>query len=217
MITPHPSSAKWLGRRRNLDRNCDNFRSVYNSEEVTMNTKQFRKLVSLAPIALVMIAWQPAANLSAQAAKPAAPAGQVNIVKEIMDHKDMLNWKPAPNGIPSDVCSILQVCNGAVKVVALPRSTEGGQPVLRGVFLTQDDKKTDVLVLERDTAVDRYYFLLTPQGSLAKAAYAQVGSRSWTPVGMALSGPIFDKDKVVWHNWASKLGTAAAADKKPES
>src|ERR1700680_2881931 len=143
MITPHPSSAKWLGRRRNLDRNCDNFRSVYNSEEVTMNTKQFRKLVSLAPIALVMIAWQ-----------------------------------PAPNGIPSDVCSILQVCNGAVKVVALPRSTEGGQPVLRGVFLTQDDKKTDVLVLERDTAVDRYYFLLTPQGTLAKAAYAQVGSRS---------------------------------------
>jgi hypothetical protein len=215
MITPHPSSAKWLGRRRNLDRNCDNFRSVYNSEEVTMNMKKFRKLVWLAPIALVGIAWQPA-NLSAQA-KPAAPAGQVNIVKEIMDHKDMLNWKPAANGIPSDVCSILQVCNGAVKVVALPRSTENGQPVLRGVFLTQDDKKTDVLVLERDTAVDRYYFLLTQQGTLAKAAYAQVGARSWTPVGMALSGPIFDKDKVVWHNWASKLGTAAAADKKPES
>ena len=61
-----------------------------------MNTKQFRKLVWLAPIALVMIAWQPPANLSAQAAKPAAPAGQVNIVKEIMDHKDTLNWKPAP-------------------------------------------------------------------------------------------------------------------------
>jgi len=183
-----------------------------------MNTKRFRKLVWLAPIAVVVIASQPAANLSAQA-KPAAaaPAGQVNIVKEIMDHKDMLNWKPAPNGVPSDVCAILQVCNGAVKVVALPKSTENGQPVLRGVFLTQDDKKADVLVLERDTAVDRYYFLLTPQGTLAKAAYAQVGSRSWTPVGMALSGPIFDKDKVVWHNWASKLGTAAAADKKPES
>jgi hypothetical protein len=34
---------------------------------------------------------------------------------------------------------------------------------------------------------------------------------------MALSGSIFEKDKVVWHNWATKLGTAAAADKKPES
>jgi hypothetical protein len=87
----------------------------------------------------------------------------------------------------------------------------------RGVFLTQDDRKAEVLVLERQTPSDTYFFLLTPQGTLAKAAYAQVGSRSWLPVGMALGGPVFDKDKVVWHNWASKLGTAAAADKKPES
>src|ERR1700739_156219 len=217
MITPHPSSAKWLGRRRNLDRNCDNFRSVYNSEEVTMNNRQFRKLFWLAPIALLIIIWQPTANLCSQAAKPATPVGQDNIVKEIMDHKDTLNWKPAANGIPSDVCSILQVCNGPVKVVALPRSTEGGQPMGRGVFLTQDDKKADVLVLERQTPVDTYFFLLTPQGTLAKDAHAQVSSRSWTAVGMALSGSIFEKDKVVWHNWATKLGTAAAADKKPES
>jgi hypothetical protein len=182
-----------------------------------MNTILFRKLIWLAAIALLVIAWQPATNLRAQAAKTAAPAGQVNIAKDIMDHKDMLNWKPAANGIPTDVCAILQVCNGPVKVVALPRSTEGGLPVGRGVFLTQDDKKADVLVLERQTPVDTYFFLLTPQGTLAKAAYAQVDSRSWTPVGMALSSPIFDKDKVVWHNWASKLGTAAAADKKPDS
>jgi hypothetical protein len=182
-----------------------------------MNTIRFRKLLWLAPIAAVVIAWQPAANLHAQAAKPAAPAGQVNVVKDIMDHKDMLNWKSAANGIPQDVCTILQVCNGDVKVVALPRATEGGVPVGRGVFLTQDDKKAEVLVLERQTPSDTYFFLLTPQGTLAKAAYAQVGSRSWLPVGMALGGPVFDKDKVVWHNWASKLGTAAAADKKPDS
>jgi hypothetical protein len=182
-----------------------------------MNTIQFRKLLWLAAIALLTVSWQSAANLHPQAAKPAAPAGQINVVKDIMDHKDTLNWKPAPNGIPGDVCSLLQVCNGTTKVIALPRATEGAQQVLRGVFLTQDDKKADVLVLERDTAADRYYFLVTPQGTLAKAAYAQVNSRSWIPVGMALAGPVFDKDKVVWHNWASKLGTAAAADKKPES
>ena len=182
-----------------------------------MNNRQFRKLFWLAPIALLIIIWQPTANLCSQAAKPAAPVGQVNIVKEIMDHKDTLIWKPAANGIPSDVCSILQVCNGPVKVVALTRSTEAGQPMGRGVFWTQDDKKADVLVLERQTPVDTYFFLLTPQGTLAKAAYAQVNSRSWTAVGMALSGSIFEKDKVVWHNWATKLGTAPAADKKPES
>jgi hypothetical protein len=181
-----------------------------------MSTTRFRKLLWLAPIILMAAAGHSAANLRAQAAKSAAPAASYNIEKEIMDHKATLDWKPAANGIPADVCTILQVCNGAVKVIALPRATEGGQPVGRGVFLTQDDKKADVLVLERETPVDRYYFLLTPQGTLAKAAYAQVGARSWTPVGTALSGPIFDKDKVVWHNWAMKLGTAAA-DKKPES
>ncbi len=182
-----------------------------------MNTNPLRKLLSLVPIALLAAAWQPATQLLAQAAKSAAPAGSYNVVKEIMDHKDTLNWKPTENGIPGDVCTLLQVCNGAVKVVALPRATEGGVPVGRGVFLTQDSKKADVLVLERQTPADTYFFLLTPQGTLAKAAYAQVGSRSWLPVGMALSQPVFDKDKVVWHNWASKLGTAAAADKKPES
>jgi hypothetical protein len=180
-----------------------------------MSTNRFCKLLWLAPLAAVVIAWQPTANLFAQA-KPAAPAGQYNVVKEITDHKE-LNWKPAPNGIPQDVCSILQVCNGELKVIALPRATEGGLPVGRGVFLTQDDKKAEVIVLERQTPSDTYFFLLTPQGTLAKAAYAQVGARSWTAVGMALSGPVFDKDKLVWHNWASKLGTTAAADKKPES
>lgn len=181
-----------------------------------MSTIRFRRLLWLAPLAAVVIAWQPAAKLGAQAGKGAAAAGQYNIVNEITEHKD-LNWKPAPNGIPADVCTILQVCNGEVKVIALPRATEGGVPVGRGVYMTQDDKKATVLVLERQTPSDTYFFLLTPQGTLAKAAYAQVGSRSWLPVGMALSGPVFNKDKVVWHNWASKLGTAAAADKKPES
>ena len=182
-----------------------------------MKTIQFRKVLWLVPVALVAIAWQPATNLRAQAAKGAAPAGQVNIVKEIMDRKDTLNWKSVDNGIPGDVCTILQVCNGAVKMIALPRATEGGLPVGRGVFLTQDSTKADVLVLARQTPSEQYFFLLTPQGTLAKAAYAQVGSRSWLPVGMALGGPVFDKDKVVWHNWATKLGTAAAAEKKPDS
>jgi len=179
-----------------------------------MNTTRIYSFLWLVPMAFAALLWQP--NLRAQAGKSAAPAGQYNIVKEISEHKD-LSWKPAPNGIPSDVCTILQVCNGEVKVIALPRSTEGGQPVARGIFMTQDDKKMEVFVIERQTPVDLYFFRLTPEGTLAKAAYAQVGARSWTQVGTALSQPIFDKDKAVWHNWASKLGTTATAEKKPES
>ena len=176
-----------------------------------MKTSRFRNFLWLAPVAMIL-AWQLPANLRAQA------GGQYNVSKEIMDHKGMLNWKPAANGIPSDVCTILQVCNGETKVVALPRATEGGLPIARGVFLTQDAKHMDVLVLERQSPADIYFFLLSPQGTLAKAAYAQVGGTSWVPMGMALADPMFKKDTVVWHNWASKLGTGpAAAEKKPES
>jgi hypothetical protein len=178
-----------------------------------MRTQRIYKLLWLAPLAMTIVAWKPLTDLRAQGA---APAAQVNITKEIMDRKD-LNWKPAPNEIPADVCTILQVCGGTTKVIALPVATEGGQRVGRGVLLTQDQKHADVLVLERQTPSDKYFFLLSPQGTLAKAAYAQVTSKSWLPMGMALAGPTFDKDKAVWHGWASKLGTAAAADKKPES
>jgi hypothetical protein len=177
-----------------------------------MRTNRIYKLLWLTPLAMTIVAWKPLTDLRAQA----APAAQVNITKEILDRKD-LNWKPAPNEIPADVCTILQVCGGTTKVIALPVATEGGQRVGRGVLLTQDQKHADVLVLERQTPSDKYFFLLSPQGTLAKAAYAQVTSKSWLPMGMALAGPTFDKDKVVWHGWASKLGTAAAADKKPES
>ncbi len=175
-----------------------------------MKITRFRNFLWLAPVAMVL-AWQLPVSLRAQ-------AGSYNIQKEILDHKDALNWKAVDNGIPADVCTILQVCNGAVKVIALPRATEGGQPVGRGAFLTQDGKHADVIVLERQTPADTYFFLLTPQGTLAKAAYAQVGGTSWLTMGMALAQPTFDKDKVVWHNWASKLGSAApAADKKPDT
>ena len=180
-----------------------------------MKAKRFRSVLWFAPVLMILL-WQMPANLRAQA------GGQVNVSKDIMDHKGMLNWKPAGNGIPSEVCTILQVCNGDTKVVALPRTTEGGLPIARGVFLTQDAKHMDALVLERQSPADIYFFLLTPQGTLAKAAYAQVGGTSWVPMGMALADSTFKKDAAVWHAWASKLGSGpvsapAPADKKPES
>lgn len=155
--------------------------------------------------------------LAAQANKGAAAAGQsYNVTKEILDHKE-LNWKTAPaTAIPNDVCAMFQVCIGPTKVIALPPATEGGTRVVRGVFLSQDQKKTDVLIFERDTPADRYYYLLSAQGTLVKTAYAEVTGKSWLPMGMALAQPSFDKEKAAWHAWAGKLG-AAAAEKKPDS
>jgi len=155
--------------------------------------------------------------LAAQANKGAAPAAQsYNVTKEILDHKE-LSWKPAPaTAIPNDVCAMFQVCVGPTKVIALPPATEGGIRVVRGVFWSQDAKKTDVLIFERDSPSDRYYYLLSPQGTLVKTAYAEVTGRSWLSMGNALAQPSFDKEKAAWHAWAGKLG-AAAAEKPPES
>ena len=80
-----------------------------------MRTNGIYTLLWLTPLAMTIVAWEPLTDLRAQAAKSAAPAAQqINITKEILDRKD-LNWKPAPNEIPADVCTILQVCGGATK------------------------------------------------------------------------------------------------------
>jgi hypothetical protein len=183
-----------------------------------MSAMRVQRVFSTSLLLAVIACW-PGNNLrAAQAAKGPAPAAQpFNVTKDILDHKDTLNWKPAPDSaIPADVCYMFQVCVGATKVIALPAATEGGTKVARGVFLTQDAKHADVLILERQTSADVYFFLLSPQGTLVKTAYAAVTGKSWLPMGMSLAQPTFDKDKVVWHTWASKLSTAAA-EKKPES
>jgi len=152
-----------------------------------------------------------AAAAPAQASK-AAPAG--NLTKEILEHKDAINWKPAPaNAIPSDVCNMFQACDGPVKVVALPAATEGGQKVGRGVFLTEDAKHSEVIILEHQTYADIYFFLLGPDGTLQKAAYREQG-KSWVPVGHAVSDPTFEKDKAEWHSWVTKLGGGGAKEVK---
>jgi hypothetical protein len=183
-----------------------------------MSAMRVQRVFSTALLLAAIACW-PGNNLrAAQAAKGSAPAAQqFNVTKDILDHKDTLNWKPAPDSaIPADVCYMFQVCVGATKVIALPAATEGGTKVARGVFLTQDAKHADVLVLARQTPTERYYFLLSSQGTLVKVAYAQLTSASWVPMGIAVAQPTFDKDKVVWHTWASKLSTAAT-EKKPES
>ena len=81
----------------------------------------------------------------------------------------------------------------------------------RGLFLTQDAKHADVVVLERQAlGQDTYFFLLSGDGSLAKVAYAQVTSTSWQLMGNTVSGPTFEKEKSAWQKQLAKLGAPAA-------
>jgi hypothetical protein len=151
----------------------------------------------------------------ARQAKPVSPAGaQDNLYKDVIDRKAQIPWKPAPVlGIPSDVCQLFRVCDdkAAPKLITLPRATEGGQPVGRGLFLTgsKDPKNPDAVILEHQTVSELYFFLVAPDGSLQKVAYLQQGSTQWLPIASSLAKPVFEKDKNDWHDWIMKLGAGS--------
>ena len=147
----------------------------------------------------------------AQAQAKPAGAGSYNLAKEVMDKKGAIVWKNAPpTAIHQDVCNLFAVCTGPLKLITLPKATEGGTLVGRGLFLTQDAKHADVVVLEHQTASDTYFFLVSSDGNMAKAAYAQVTSTSWQMMGNAVSEPTFEKDKAAWQKGLAKLGGAPA-------
>jgi hypothetical protein len=145
-------------------------------------------------------------------------AQQYNLYKDVMGKKDTIVWKNAPeNLVPAPVCSLLQVCGGNPdKFIAMAPVTEGGQKVARGLFLTKDAKHSDVVMM-LNQALDVYFFLVSPDGTLQKAAYHQAGGSSWLPIASSLAQPVFDKDKKIWHDRVAQLGgaPAAAAPAKP--
>lgn len=150
----------------------------------------------------------------------AQTGAQVNLFKDVMAKKDAIVWKDAPeNLIPAPVCNLLQVCAGNPdKLIVLTPTTEGGQRVGRGLILTkmQDAKHSDALLL-LNQSLDVYFFLVSPDGALQKAAYHQAGGTSWLAIANSLAQPTFDKDKKMWHDRVAQLGgaPAAAAPAKP--
>jgi len=182
-----------------------------------MRSAQLHRLLLILGACLVAMSSPTYARAQA---KPAG-AGSYNLTKEVMDKKGVIVWKPAPaNAIKQDVCNLLSVCAGPTKLIAF-QATEGATTVGHGLFLTQDEKHADVVVLERQTPADTFFFLLSSDGSLTKAAYAQVTSTSWQLMGNALSQPTFEKDKAAWQKRLATLGTApppaATEDKKGDS
>jgi hypothetical protein len=156
-------------------------------------------------VALVCLVVSGAIGLAGQA-KP------TNLFKEVMDRKGKIVWKNAPaNAIPADVCTILAACvGGGDKLIAIPKVTEGGKQVARGLFLSHDAKKAEMVVLLRQTPTEAYFFSVGPDGTMQKAAYWATG-KTWVPIGTALSRPVFDKDVEVWLNQVAKISSGNAA------
>jgi hypothetical protein len=162
---------------------------------------------------LFLVFFSIVAAAMAGQSKPSSAASQPpNLFKEVPDHKGQIPWKPAPApGIPADVCRLFMVCEdkGAPKMTTLPRATEAGQPVGRGLLLsgTKDPKNPEALILERQTVSELYFFLLSPDGSFQKVAYLQQGSTMWLPIATSLARPAFEKVRNDWHDWVTKLGS----------
>jgi hypothetical protein len=164
---------------------------------------------------LFLVFFSGVAEAMAGQSKPSSPASQPsNLFKEVLDRKNQIQWKPAPQpGIPADVCRLFMVCEdkGGPKMVTLPRATEGGQPIGRGILLsgTKDPKNPEAVILERQTVSELYFFLLSPEGNLQKVAYLQQGSTMWLPIATSLARPAFEKDRNDCHDWVMKLGAGS--------
>jgi hypothetical protein len=144
----------------------------------------------------------------------AKPAGTFNLFKEVSDKRGVIVWRDAPqSALPQDVCNILQVCAGSIKFIAIPPATENGQKVGRALYLAEGANKANLVVLERQTTADVYFFLLAPDGNVQKAAYLDLAApvKQWVSMGASLAKPRFDQDKVVWHDYVLKLGAPTPA------
>jgi hypothetical protein len=159
-------------------------------------------------VSLFSLVFTGAALLAAQTKPSSSASQQVNLSKEILDHKDKIQWRPAANpGLPPEVCSLLQACSGDMpKFYTLPLATIDGRKVGRAVYLTTAKGK-DALILEHQTRSDAYFFLLGPDGNIQKTVYLEQG-KPFFLIANELAQPTFDKDKKDWHDWASKLGSA---------
>jgi hypothetical protein len=174
-----------------------------------MTSAKFRGTLLLLFFSGMAIAALP--QLDGQSKQTPAGNQPVNLYKEVLDHKGQIQWRPAPPpGIPTDVCLMLKVCEGneATKYAPLPRITEGGQPVGRGLYLSgsRDPKNPDAVLLGHQTISELYFFLVSPDGNLQKTAYLQQGGSSWTSLASSLAEPVFEKDRNAWHDLLTKQG-----------
>jgi hypothetical protein len=144
-------------------------------------------------------------------------AKPTNLFKEVGDRKAKIVWSNAPASmLPADVCAILACAAGSDKFIARPKVTEGGKLVARALILSHDAKKADAILLMRQTPTDVYFFAVAPDGNVLKAAYYTTG-KPWVAIGAALSKPTFEKDKQVWLDYVTKLGSAPAAPAADDS
>src|SRR5437016_13703281 len=105
-----------------------------------MNKKVIRAVCAAVVLSTIFAVAQPV--LLAGPAPAAQAAANFNLFKDVSAKKDVIVWKAAPsNALPNDVCNILSVCSGPIKLIAMPPATEKGQKVGREMFKAQDTKK----------------------------------------------------------------------------
>jgi hypothetical protein len=138
-----------------------------------------------------------------------------NLTQEVLDKKAAIVWANAPaNTFSGDVCSIIQACGGAIKIISIPPTTENGVKVARGLLLatsSETNRTGDVIVLERQTPTDAAFYLVGPDGALVRVAYLDEGApvKRWVAMGAALEESQYETEANTWHQQVMQLGAPA--------
>jgi hypothetical protein len=163
-------------------------------------------VISLACISLAGCGSPSSSTNSSTSGPNATLSGQLkfNLTKEVLDKKAGIQWTNAPaNTFSGDVCSIIQACGGAIKIISMTPTTENGVEVAHALLLatSSDPNRTgDVIVLERQTPTDAAFYLVGPDGALVRAAYLDEGApvKRWVAMGAALEAQ-YETEANAWH------------------
>jgi len=165
------------------------------------------KLSAIVTIALSFLATAKADKSSPKFGLPSSYRRQdANLFDEIMAHRNQLSWEyHKEDTLPPPLCeTLLANCPSKklpFKILAFPLEIPGQQE--QGALVmswTVDQNHPDIVMLASVTDESATFFLLSPDGTLAKTAY-RTKNGAWSSVSNSLARDQFDRERNQWHRW----------------
>jgi len=133
-----------------------------------------------------------------------------NLFDEIMARRNQLSWEYRKDDtLPPALCeTLLADCASKklpFKILAFPFELPGQQE--QGALVlswTLDQNHPDIVMLASVTEDSATFFLLSPDGSLAKTAY-RTKNGTWSSVSNSLARDQFERERNQWHKWLAGL------------
>jgi len=133
-----------------------------------------------------------------------------NLFEEIMARKNQLSWEYRKDDtLPPALCeTLLENCPSkklSFKILGYPLETPGQKE--QGALIlswTVDQDHPDIVMLASVTEDTATFFLLSPEGTLAKTA-SRTKNGTWASVSNSLARDQFERERNQWHKWLAGL------------